>query len=52
MKAKRQAWFYKEDIKVGTKITFYPKKGRKTYTLYEVVKMLEWLEIIQAEGGK
>jgi hypothetical protein len=45
----RQAWFYKHDLKLKTKITFYPKRGRKTYTVEEVIKKLEWLE---SQGGK
>ena len=48
----RQAWFYKQDIKLKTKITFYPKRGRKTYLLSEVIACLEWLESQGYEGGK
>lgn len=52
MKAKRQAWFYKYDLKLKTKITFYPKRGRKTYTVEEVIACLEWLESQGYEGGR
>ena len=49
---KRQAWFYKYDIKLQTRITFYPKRGRKTYLVSEVIALLEWIESQGYEGGK